>query len=80
MSGLAADIRRSPVARSLGGERFERSLVRRGYRNGSEDRRITTAQGTKAVTAHARRYDLGTRVRQLKRYWQFIMTKRRRLR
>ncbi len=38
------------LAEALGTGRYERSPVRRGYRNGAEARRITTAQGTRAVT------------------------------
>lgn len=37
------------LAEVLGSNRYERSSVRRGYRNGSEERRITTAQGTRAI-------------------------------
>lgn len=37
------------LAEALGTTRYERSAVRRGYRNGSEERLITTSQGTRRI-------------------------------
>ena len=34
---------------ALGTSRYERNPVRRGYRNGSEQRRITTSEGTREL-------------------------------
>lgn len=37
------------LAEALGTGRYERAALRRGYRNGSEERQITTAQGTRSL-------------------------------
>jgi len=37
------------LAEALGTSRYERTVVRRGYRNGSEERLITTSQGARSI-------------------------------